>query len=423
MIKRFLFTLIAYFMSISLVFATTTYTGVWINTAYYPYPATGITGVTYFNDFQNPNSSINADYSVGSATSTFTRTNVNATYITSAGLVGSVAVANTPRITYGYADSTGIHLYPKPGLMNERAVSNLSTYSYTYANAVWAKTNVTVSDASFTAPDGTSNASTLTATADGATLLRTTAATGKTYSVWLYRKTGTGTISMTANSGATWTPITLISGWARFQVTATSALQTYGIKFDTSGDEVYAWVSQYEVNMHMTSTIINVTSALTRGVENFAGVISGNRTAAAETIFIKFAPIGGPFMNTGLSQYLTTTSTVQRPIYKSDSLTTITARGISTTSGYQGSITPSANTIYTFAFACQATGNPNSIGYWNGVRNPSNDENTDFTAPAWGTTFYIGASGGSASDCVIFSFLCVDHYLTATEVALISGRM
>lgn len=144
-----------------------------------------------------------------------------------------------PRITFSRAsNATRVN---SQGLI-EYAPHNLLTFSEQFDNAAWTKTTTTVTANSFAAPNGTTTADTLTATGANSTTLGslTTTANDHTFSVWLRRRTGTGTVEITAHSGGTWVAQTITSDWARYSVTQTltAGTRTPGIRIVDSGDAV-----------------------------------------------------------------------------------------------------------------------------------------------------------------------------------------
>jgi hypothetical protein len=105
--------------------------------------------------------------------------------------------------------------------------------------AVWTATDITAAyDA--TGPHG-EPCSTITATADNGTILQTTAtaSTNHTMTAWVRRKTGTG--KLYARLNGTDSEITGLSttAWKKVKFTRTiaSAVATFGLKIETSGDE------------------------------------------------------------------------------------------------------------------------------------------------------------------------------------------
>jgi len=127
---------------------------------------------------------------------------------------------------------------------------NLLTKTQELDNADWTKTNLTATDGA-TDPNGGSTAETLAATAGNGTVTQsvTALAADHVFSVWLRRKTGTGNIDITCNSGGTWVTQTITSSWARYSVTQTltAGARTPGIRIVTSGDEVEAFGADLRV--------------------------------------------------------------------------------------------------------------------------------------------------------------------------------
>jgi hypothetical protein len=85
------------------------------------------------------------------------------------------------------------------------------------------------------------------ATAGNGTLLASLSllASPYTFSIWLRRKTGTGTVQITVD-GTTYVTAAVTADWQRFSttLTPTAGTRTPGIRIVTSGDAVYAWGAQ-----------------------------------------------------------------------------------------------------------------------------------------------------------------------------------
>jgi hypothetical protein len=134
--------------------------------------------------------------------------------------------------------------------------NNMLTQSNTFSNAAWTKTNVTVTG-SQTDPLGGSNASTLTAGAANATCTQTTAAfkpNGQN-TLWIKRKTGSGTIELSKPDG-TYTTVSVTSSWAQYTANyqGTGATGAFNIRIVTSGDEIYVYsASQAQVTYETTA--------------------------------------------------------------------------------------------------------------------------------------------------------------------------
>ena len=111
----------------------------------------------------------------------------------------------------------------------------------------WTNTNTTDTQVVIAAPNGSANSIEVTATAGNGTLLASLSllASPYTFSVWLKRKTGTGTVEITVD-GTTYVTAAVTSEWQRFSTTLTpsAGTKTPGIRLVTSGDAVYAWGAQ-----------------------------------------------------------------------------------------------------------------------------------------------------------------------------------
>ncbi len=207
------------------------------------------------------------------------------TYIT------KVTSDDTPRWTTGYYAQNGVYT-AGPGLLLEGASTNLVPKSYTMDDASWTATNVTVADGAIADPMGGLNAASLTATAGNGTVLLAAGVTAQTYSVWLKRKTGTGNIDITADSGATYVTKTLTTAWKRFEVTAASASQTCGIRIVTSADAAYVWGNQFEDAAYPSSFIPTTTAALTLNAEALTYPVASNFVGGTDgSIALVYRPI------------------------------------------------------------------------------------------------------------------------------------
>lgn len=149
---------------------------------------------------------------------------------------------------------------------------NQALYSQLLSNAAWVATTVTLTSGQ-TDPNAGTEAFTLTATGNNATLLQSivlqAGTLNRAFSIYLKRKTGTGDISITVD-GTTYVVKTTTGSWARFDTSlASSGTITPGIKIATSGDEVYAaWaqlqdgaLSTYSGNTASRYTVTQITDA------------------------------------------------------------------------------------------------------------------------------------------------------------------
>lgn len=369
-------------------------------------------GLTFYKDYVNKQASANADFSVGSGIATVTAARSNsapATYFTSAGLIQTTTTANVPRWTQGYYDSTGFHL--KPGIIvesggNATTGKNNIIQSEVFTDAAWVATTLTVTSG---VTDGVLNStvSVLSATAPVSKIIQAVVdvVAGKyTASIFIKRKTGTGTISLRANTADSLTDITASVGvnWTRVQVTSSSAINpTFELDFANSGDEVYAFGAMLEKTPYSTTYVPTLTAAKTRASETLSYVNTGNRTAAQESIFIKFTPLGSNFANDSVQRTFIDSDTKQRQMYKVNTSTgTRIFPNITDNASVfanNSTTTPSAGTSYILAATMQQSA-PNNYAtvYYNG-NNESGYTAGSYTTPAWGTNFYLGCRSVASS--------------------------
>jgi hypothetical protein len=165
---------------------------------------------------------------------------------------------------------------------------NLLIQTEALDNVAWTKTNVTVGTG-VADPDGGTTAFTITATAANGTISRAaiTQPIGSPSSVYIRRRTGTGTVSMW--SGGAYTPVTVTASWARVQVNLTATTTAFlDLKLDTSGDAVDVWHPQVEIGPvgSTATTYQSVTTASTYNTSGFPlmrrhdGIDDGTATAA-----------------------------------------------------------------------------------------------------------------------------------------------
>lgn len=168
--------------------------------------------------------------------------------------------ANTPRIT-------------SLGLLVEEARTNSLLRSRDMTNASWVKVGMGTA-LNATGADGTANsATTLTATGTASsctascTALQTLVlgSAADTYSVYLKRVTGTGTVNVTINNLVGTTPCTLNSvTFTRCTVTNTLANPVVGVQLTVLNDVVVADFNQIEAGAFVTSPIPTTTVAVAR---------------------------------------------------------------------------------------------------------------------------------------------------------------
>jgi hypothetical protein len=173
------------------------------------------------------------------------------------------------------------------GYLSEKQSTNLCLQSNALATAPWTQTNVNITADSIAGPDGTLTAETLTALASDATLVQTPTATTnipKTFAIFLKRKTGTGSISMSLDGGSTYTEKTITSSWARYWITQTIAAHSLVIKISTSGDAIYATRAQLEEMQNPTTCMPTTTTAVTRNGDVLTYSVSNYLTSMGSAV-------------------------------------------------------------------------------------------------------------------------------------------
>lgn len=152
--------------------------------------------------------------------------------------------------------SAGTYTNSSGNIVNTPASVNLVTFTQEFDNAAWAKSSATATANSLVAPDGTTTADTLAASGANGTVRQafTAAAVAYTFSIYLRRKTGTGTVQITVD-GTTYFTVSVTGSWARYETTLTPSAGTRnaGVRIVTSGDEVYAWGAQLELGSSATT--------------------------------------------------------------------------------------------------------------------------------------------------------------------------
>lgn len=181
------------------------------------------------------------------------------------------AIINTPRFSWETDQSNTAASERRAMLLLEQAATNLLTAPSDFTNGAWTKTSVTPTVGAAD-PKGGSSASTLTATANGGTVVQSLAAGSliqRTNSIWMRRRTGTGTVSVRRFDGGAYDAVTLTSDWQRVGPTlaAASTTRTFGIQFATSGDAVDVWDAEMVDGVLRTSEIA---SGGTRAADGFS---------------------------------------------------------------------------------------------------------------------------------------------------------
>jgi hypothetical protein len=199
---------------------------------------------------------------------------------TNASGVSESVASGVPRLDYPAAGGC-------PSLLVEPAATNLALHSRDLTDAAWVKTSVTAAKDALGADAVASGATTLTASAASGTVLQTVTAASaqRTFSAYVRRVTGTGTIEMTMDNGTTWTAITLTSAYQAVRIpSVTNSNPVIGFRILTSGDAIAVDFTQLEAGAVNTSVIPTTTASVTRnadvisktGVSGFIGQAEGS---------------------------------------------------------------------------------------------------------------------------------------------------
>jgi hypothetical protein len=200
------------------------------------------------------------DMEMGYGTVDFTRSGTTATYIDKDDGLLKTTVADEAR-------------FESEGLLIEQTTTNECLRARALNNSTWVKTNIT-GNKNQTGIDGVANSCTIiTSTAANGTCLQAITLSSEiyTFSADIKRSTGTGTIEITLDNGATWTDVTSSinsSTFTRVQATQTLANPTVGFRIVTSGDAIIVDFCQLENECKATSRIDTAASSQTRNSDN-----------------------------------------------------------------------------------------------------------------------------------------------------------
>jgi hypothetical protein len=179
-------------------------------------------------------------------------------------------------------DLTSISPSVLKGYLTEGAATNNLLWNRDLTNAAWTKSNMTTA-LTATGIDGQVNvASVLTATAGNATCLqpRTLASAVRSFSAFVRRKTGTGTISITRDGGTTWTDITLLlntASYVRVSIENSTVLNpSCGFRITTSADAIEVDYCQDEAGYVFSNPILTTTATATRNQDFLSYPVAGN---------------------------------------------------------------------------------------------------------------------------------------------------
>ena len=252
-----------------------------------------------------------------------------ATRVNSAGLIESVA-SGIPRLDY-FASGGVVGC---PALLVEPSGSNSCLQSENFL-ITWSPSNISVSTgttAAFTAPDGTTSADLLTASASGSARIVQSFSfvSGTTYTYSAFAKAGSGFFGLTLENGGVASGAAVIwnlntgalavsgtagagytlqsqgiedygNGWYRCRMTVllgrtvagnmrantSDGTMSTAIIQSASGNTAYVWGAQLETGSVATSYIPTTTAAVTRNADviSLSGAVSGCIGQASGTIY------------------------------------------------------------------------------------------------------------------------------------------
>ena len=190
------------------------------------------------------------------------------------------------------------------GLLIETQSVNQTLWNRDLTNVVWAASDITAA-LDQTGLTGVANsASSITASASNATVLQTRTATSRAFflSAYVKRITGSGTVEMTLDNGATWTAVTVGSSWARVSIPGQTLVNPiYGFRLTTSGDAIAVdGVQLEELTTFATSVMLTTTASVLRSADsldmtgsNFTSWFNQSAGTFAAEFSLSSLPSGG----------------------------------------------------------------------------------------------------------------------------------
>lgn len=167
------------------------------------------------------------------------------------------------------------------GVIFETAETQYAKYTQDLSNGVWAATNCTGAKNAVGTDGAANSASTLTASANDATLLQSVTLTSgaRGFFPYIKRKTGTGSVYVTIDNGTTWVDVTSslsTTAWYRASATKTAANPVFGFKLATNGDAIYVDHAGLLGSAVASSPIPNTSAASVTRAATYA-TISGSQ--------------------------------------------------------------------------------------------------------------------------------------------------
>ena len=243
--------------------------------------------------------------SLGSGTPTFTRATVKWTKLAS-GLWTQVGTGVAASCYIGASTAVGAY----GGYFAEGAGTQLVTPDASIrdmTDASWVKGVTMTAAKTATGIDGAANAcTTLTGGAVSATNTAfqtlTAAASSRTYSCWIKRRTGTGTINITQDGGSTYTDVTSLinaSTFTRVSLTASVLNAAFGIQVVTLSDAIDVDFNQFEAGAFATSPM--ATAGAARNADVLTYPLASNANPSLGSIYAEVnSSANSPFTTTNV---------------------------------------------------------------------------------------------------------------------------
>lgn len=385
-----------------------------------------VSGLRYYADYQDGVNGADADYSVVDPTTTVARSAGNLTYIATGGTVTTIATANIARLDAGFWNGDGF--ISEMGLRVEAAAKNRCTYSETPENAAWTKTDITADndDAGSSSPDGVATANSLTATAANGTFTQgDTDAVAGVYcaSLWIKRKTGTGTINLRGHTSDSYTAINVTSDWTRvFVITSSQTNATFDLQIVTSGDAVYVYGMQLEKNSLMTSYVPSATTAVTRAAETIS---CANPFTDVCTVIVKVVPNFADSTKGDQNNYVFSTSTNDNRMMRSayTQLQFYPNYTDTSTSSVPTNAAEKLVALTPVVFAATAQHEtPYASFFRNGQLWGNSQVDTDYNTYTTSTSLYLGSyyDGTGQWSGLICKLAVFDRVLTEKEIKIVT---
>lgn len=320
----------------------------------------------------------------GGLTDVFTFLSGNQSYIMGPAGLLVPTVTNTPRIEYDINGNL-------KGLLMETTRTNGLLHSRDQTNAAWVKTTMTVAKDQV-GVDGVANgASSLLATAANALSLQTIvqAAAASTFSFWIKRLVGTGTVGI-AQDGVTFTTTTLTTAWQRFELTATQLNPVLGFKLSSDTDKIAVDFGQFEAGAFASSVIPTTTVGVLRNTDTCVRTLGAEYSATVGTMVVAYDSFASS--GTGVAAQVDNTTAAHRILFYAAVGGAIHCT-IVTASVSQSDVSAGTLTLNVLAKAAAAwAANSNQIG----VNGALGTEDTVVTLPTI-TTMNLGHQAGGAA--------------------------